>query len=708
VITRPAEPADVAIVGAGAAGGVAALRLTQAGYRVVCLEQGGWPDRQSYPGRGADAELLAGGAWSGEPGVRRSASDYPVDLSDCDMSILNFNGVGGGTILYAAVWPRLVPEDFQSRSARGVAEDWPLDYAELQPFYERIDRAFGVSGLGGNPAYPPGEDPPLPPLPIGAAGLRVARAHAHLGWHWWPDTNAISSRAFGSRKPCVQRGACGTGCNEGAKGSTDVTHFRAAVAAGCTVLTGARVIRVLIDALGRASGVEFADAEGHVRVQPADVVLLAANGIGTARLLLASASQRYPEGLANSSGLVGRRLMLHPLANITGVFADDLGSWRGHDGASIQSMEFYASDGERGFVGHAKWSLHPAGGPLRAALTRPVWGAGHHDHVRERLGRGCSWAIVCEDLPDPERRVTLSATAADAAGLPAPALHYHIDDNTRRMSDWHLARAAESLLAAGAHRVEPAAIARNGHLLGTARMGDDPATSVVDRYGISHDVPNLAVIDGSVFVTSGGVNPTATIAALALRAVEHLIQQRADVPVPDRAAPVLTSWSPPKASSPPSTPTALTVGERATLADLASGLIADEAGMPPARPVCSAHVDAVLAARPDLLEPLRRAITAMAGSTAHPAEALIGLRAADRAAHQALVTTIAAAYYRDGKVRSALGTPLEKQAAPIPTGDYPAYLSEGLLDHLVSLRLLTAPPRSLTATEQPRPARSSA
>src|SRR5207342_2181201 len=250
----------------------------------------------------------------------------------------------------------------------GIGDDWPLSYEELLPHYEETDRQFGVSGLGGNPAYPPGADPPLPPLPIGRAGLALARAHARLGWHWWPEYNAILSADHAGRHACVQRGSCGSGCNEGAKGSTDVTHWPGALAAGARLVTGARVRRIETDARGLATGATWIDQEGGEHFEAARVVVLAANAIGTPRLLLLSASSKHPDGLANSSGLVGRRLMLHPCPSVVGLFDEDLESWQGQFGCSIESFEFYETDERRGFLRGAKWGLAPTFGPINAAL----------------------------------------------------------------------------------------------------------------------------------------------------------------------------------------------------------------------------------------------------------------------------------------------------------------------------------------------------
>ncbi len=532
------EAVDALIIGAGASGGVVARRLAEAGYGVVCLEQGRWHDRSEYRGTELDWELTARKQWSGSPNVRGLPEDYPVDDVDSDLSPLMFAGVGGSMLLFAGAWPRLLPSDFRVRSLDGVADDWPITYDELRPYYERNDRHIGVSGLGGDPAYPPGEDPPLPPLPIGPGALKVARAHDRLGWHWWPEPNAILSASYDGRHPCVQRGTCMQGCNEGAKASTDLTHWPHAIANGARLVTGARVMRIETDARGLATGAVWLDDDGHEHFQAATVVVMAANAIGTARLLLLSSSSVHPDGLGNSSGLVGRRLMMHPFASVSGIFDDDLESWQGHFGCSIESFEFYETDERRGFLRGAKWGLAPTGGPINAALPSragdETWGPDHHLQMRARFGRGASWGLFGEDLPDPSNRVELSSTITDSSGVPAPELHYKVSPNSRRLLDFHIEKASESLLAAGAHTVEVDRLMRYSgwHLLGTARMGDDPASSVLDRWNRCHDVANLYVVDGSCFVTSGGVNPTSSICALALRAADHLVETKFDQTVP--------------------------------------------------------------------------------------------------------------------------------------------------------------------------------
>jgi choline dehydrogenase-like flavoprotein len=525
------DVADVLIIGAGAAGAVAARHLASKGVAVTCLEQGGWSHASNYRGSERDWELTSRKQWSANPNVRAGPGDYPVDVADSDMGVSMYNGVGGGTVLYNAVWPRLLPADLRTRTLDDVGDDWPLDYEELRPFYEQTDKQFGVSGLGGNPVYPESSEPPLPPLPIGRGGLLLARAHATLGWNWWPDTNAILSAPFAGRHPCVQRGTCTQGCNEGAKSSTDVTHWPDAVHDGARLITGAHVVRICVDQRGLASGAEWVDEHGGHHFQRASTVLLACNGIGTARLLLASVYNLFPEGLANSSGLVGRRLMLHPYVNVTGVFDENLRSWQGHNGSAIGSWQFYESDASRGFVRGSKWSLYPTGGPLRIGVPANgggVWGAQHHSYVKERLGRSLTWIALCEDLPSEPNRVELSTTL-DASGLAIPRITYRFDENVRRMMAFQSARAEESFRTAGAVQVASAVSPSNAHLLGTARMGVDPATSVVNRWGLTHDIPNLGIIDGGVFVTAGAVNPASTIVALALRTAQHLLDQRGSV-----------------------------------------------------------------------------------------------------------------------------------------------------------------------------------
>jgi choline dehydrogenase-like flavoprotein len=277
-----------------------------------------------------------------------------------------------------------------------------------------------------------------------------------------------------------------------------------------------------------------------VRHRRAQAVIVAANTVGTPRLLLNSASGLSPDGLANSSGLVGKRLMMHPYASVIGTYDEDLESWLGPLGQSLQSMQFYETDLDRGFVRGAKWHLQPTGGPVGRHLWEPesswtdLFGPGFHATTMELLGRSAEWGIVGEDLPRESNSVTLDADLTDADGIPAPRLTFRIDDNTRRLLDFHTARAVEAHQAAGAVSTRVIGLGRDSgwHMTGTARMGDDPSTSVVDQFCRSHDVANLYIMDGSVFVTSSGVNPAATIMAITLRSTRRMAQVKADQKAP--------------------------------------------------------------------------------------------------------------------------------------------------------------------------------
>jgi choline dehydrogenase-like flavoprotein len=523
---------DVLIVGAGPSGAIAAKRLAEEGFKVLVLEQGDWPDYSKATVTREDFPLTAGRDWGWDPNMRKAPGDYPIDDTESDITALMWNGVGGGTVVYAAQWRHNMPSDFRVRTLDGVADDWPMTYEDLEPYYVRVERDFGISGLAGDTAFPPGEGPPLPPVPLGPAGRRVARAHNDLGWHWWPAPLAIATRKYGRLNPCVQYGTCLQACAAGAKGTADITHWPRCLELGVELRTRATVRELVMRPDGLVGGAIYLDADGVEHEVRAGVTILCANGVGTPRLLLMSGDG--PEGLANSSGLVGKRLMMHPFGTVVGVFDEDFRAWQGPWGQYIHSLEFYETDASRGFVRGAKWGLQPTGGPFSMTSAYPwgaenqIWGEGFQDAVRGRLGHSTMWGIIAEDLPEESNRVVLDPVGTDPLGIPGAKIEYRLSENSRRLVEFHQARAQESLLAAGATStvVAPFIRATGWHLLGTTLMGTDPSSSVVDPQGRSHDIPNLYVFDGSVWPTSAGMNPTATIAALALRFTEQLIGSR--------------------------------------------------------------------------------------------------------------------------------------------------------------------------------------
>jgi choline dehydrogenase-like flavoprotein len=526
---------DVLVVGAGPGGAVATHTLAKRGFSVVCLEQGDWINPGDLPAARPECELLARSTWSASPNQRRGRADYPLNVDDSDADPIMFNGVGGGSVLYGAHWMRLLPSDYRVRTLDGVGDDWPIDYNDLAPFYQQVDQFIGVSGLGGDPAYPE-HDYPLPPHPIGPAGIRMGRAMNSLGWHWWPGTNAIPSSSFKSMAQCVRWGLCERGCPVGAKASFDLAYWPHATAAGAKLITGARVAKVTVDRRGLASGAMWIDVQGTEHRIDASAVVLAGNGIGTPRILLMS-DDRHPEGLANSSGLVGKNLIVHPVCSVLGMYDEELEAWNGPAGQLIYSMEFADTDPTRGFVRGSKWALMPPLGALHLldhVRHHPFderWGARAHEIARH-AGRSMIWQGSIDDYPEESNTVSLDRSSADSSGLPGVKVRYRRSANTDRMIDFMHARMTEAHEAAGAVRVLTAPVAESGHLMGTARMGTDPGSSVVDAFGRAHDVPNLFVVDGSVMVTGGSVNPTATIAALSLRSATHLADTARDQRVP--------------------------------------------------------------------------------------------------------------------------------------------------------------------------------
>ena len=240
------EPVDVLIVGAGASGAAVAWRLAGAGIGVLCLEQGDWVDARSYPHWQPDWELHRASDWSPEPNVRKLPQDYPVNDAGSPIAPLMYNAVGGSTIHWSAHFPRFRPSDFRVRTLDGVADDWPLDYARLEPYFELNDRMMGVAGIVGDPGYPPKPPRQTPPIPLDTLGTTAARGFDRLGWHWWPSDSAILTRDYDGRRACINCGPCDLGCPTGAKASTDVTYWPKALALGARLETRARVREITL------------------------------------------------------------------------------------------------------------------------------------------------------------------------------------------------------------------------------------------------------------------------------------------------------------------------------------------------------------------------------------------------------------------------------------------------------------------------------
>jgi choline dehydrogenase-like flavoprotein len=513
---------DILIIGAGASGAAVAWSLSDTGLKIRCLEQGDHMDASQYPSTTLQWEASRQKDFHVSPNVRKLAADYPINDRESPIAVSNYNAVGGGTILYSGHFPRFHPSDFKVRTLDGVADDWPINYETLEPFFAQNDRMMGVSGIGGDPAYPP-IDGLLPPIPLGKMGETIARGFNKLGWHWWPSYSAIITRPYKGRGKCINLGPCNTGCTQGAKSSVDIAYWPYALRNGVDLKTRSRVREITVDHAGKASGAIYYDGDGVEHRQRARIVVVACNGVGTPRLLLNSCSELFPDGLANRSGLVGKNLMLHPLGYVQGVFSEALESHLGPHGCCLQSQEFYETDKDRGFARGYTMQILRGPGPMETALggvlNRDIpTGEGYHEAFMDHFGRSIGMGIIVEDLPELHNSVTIDPALVDGNGIPAPKINYTLSENSKKMLSHGMARGREVMKASGSIKELAFGPVRNAgwHLMGTAKMGYDPKTSVVDPWGKAHDLQNLFIVDSSVFVTSGGVNPVSTLQAVAL------------------------------------------------------------------------------------------------------------------------------------------------------------------------------------------------
>jgi choline dehydrogenase-like flavoprotein len=533
----PRETVDFVIVGTGAAGGVLAKELATAGFDVVALEQGPWQHETDFTHDELAVErqlAMLNRAFEPDQTFRTSPAG-PARVTNA-RGLLYRRAVGGSSVHFAANYWRFRPIDFRERSVWGpiagaAFADWPITYEELEPYYTRVEWEIGVSGTPGPSDPLRSRGYPLPPLPNKSSGVLLERGAGALGLHAQVSPMAILSEPRGGRSACMACGHCAYyGCEFGAKSSSLVTVIPAALATGrCEIRSDATAHRVETDARGRATGVLYWDTDGRERRQAARAVILAANGAETTRLLLLSASPAFPHGLANSSGNVGRHIMFNGYSYTNGRFEHPLNEYKGAV-ASRVVLDFYDADPKRGFYGGGGIDARYPYGPIAVALDGlppdvRSWGQEYKQALRDYYTRTVRFMSHLTSLPVATNTVTLDPAHPDRYGRPGLCLTYqdHPDDLMAKL--WFVERTQELMEAAGATRVwnQPVLPADGGvHLLGTARMGDDPRDSVVDRYHRSHDVPNLFICDGSSFVTSGRGQPTLTIQALAYRAAEHI------------------------------------------------------------------------------------------------------------------------------------------------------------------------------------------
>jgi gluconate 2-dehydrogenase alpha chain len=550
-VTAIAPAADVALVGLGAAGGIAAQVLAEAGLEVTALEAG--PRREPEAMtldelRNDVREWLATPKARGERPTWRA--DASADAGPSPWPMLMVNAVGGSTVHYPGLSARLAPWDFRARSAAverygagavpadSTLVDWPLRYDELEEDYDAVEHTIGVAGPGGaNPfAGPRRRGYPMPELRRSGWNRLTADAATALGWHPFPAPAAINSVPYNGNPECTYCGFCTcNGCYRNAKGSTDVTVIPRAQASGrLRVTTGARAVRIEVDGDGLASGVSYVH-DGRERFLAARVVLLAGFTYENTRLLLLSSSRAHPHGLANGNGQVGRHYIAHVTPFAYGRFGGRrLNLFNGLWAQATCVDDFNADNFDHtglGFIGGglctAAQELKPialAAGPPPPAVPR--WGAGWKRWLARNAQSIGTVGAQFNALPYARNRLDLDPRARDPHGLPVVRVTFAPGANERRGSAFLVERLHEWLRAAGADETwSPAGLVfEPRHAYGGTRMGDDPAASVVDRHGFCHEVPNVGVLGASTFPTAGGLNPTLTVQALARRTGRHLVE----------------------------------------------------------------------------------------------------------------------------------------------------------------------------------------
>jgi choline dehydrogenase-like flavoprotein len=502
------EEVDAVIVGAGAAGGVLAKELSEAGYSVVVLEAG--PFRDPQHDFASDELAMKSLGWQE---TRLVAGANPLTMGHNNSGF----GVGGGTTHFTAVFLRFHASDFRTWSSDGVGADWPIRYEDLEPFYNRNEKEIAVSGPKYFPwgeyhgPYPYPERDPLSPN-----AYLFQKGCEKLGIRSSVTPLAILSAPYEGRPPCINRGFCNQGCMPNAKFSTLIVHIPKAIKAGAEVLADCMVTGITMRKDGMASGVTFVH-QGQKYEQKAKLVIVCAFAVETPRLLLNSANAQFPNGLANSSGWVGKAIMPHSSQDVYAKFDEDVRLYKGTP-VLASTQDFYETNPDNGFS--RGYTIHAHGArPLSfvKGISKSEGGVLWGKKLRETAldynyyGR---LTLVGEVLPNPDNRVELT-DEVDVHGLPRAKVSFSYGDNDRQLIE-HAVRKMSDILQAAGGKVEFVS-PDTAHLMGGCRMGDDPSSSVVNSYGQTHDIPNLFVCDASIFVTSGGGNPTNTVMALASR-----------------------------------------------------------------------------------------------------------------------------------------------------------------------------------------------
>jgi len=501
----------VVVVGSGAGGGTLSNELAQKGVDVVCLEAG---PRLSITDIVNDNDTMFGRLSWLDKRIGTGALNPGLPLWVCKT-------VGGTTVHWAGAALRFQEHEFKTRTIYGEVRgasllDWPLSLKELEPYYDKAENKLGVTGTHGIPRLPGNNNYKV----LAAGAKRVGYKDFHSG------NMAINSQPRDDRPACQQIGYCMEGCAIGAKWSTLYTEIPKAEATGHFELRPeSMALQITHDASGLVTGVVYADKAGNHHEQKARAVFVAGNSVETPRLLLNSASSKYPDGMANSSGQVGRNFMRHMSGTVYAIMPGRVNFERGTQMAGIVKDEA-RFDPKRGFVGGYEMETLPGFG-LAGLATNLVAGAWGRDYTRilDQYDHFAGMWLVGEDLPQHGNGVTLHATQKDQYGLPVPVVHFtdHANDFAMRNHAFKAGRAVyESLGATEIFELPPFS---STHNMGTSRQSENPRDGVCNSFGQTHDIANLFISDGSQFTTSGAENPTLTIAALAIRQADYVAER---------------------------------------------------------------------------------------------------------------------------------------------------------------------------------------
>ena len=560
------EKTDVVIIGVGAAGGILAAELGKAGMKVIGLERG---PRLTTADFNPHDELRYFQRQDLRPNVKLQPITWRPNANarGNPVPVQNYgNQAGGGTVHYGTVSWRFHEDDFRARSqtierygASAIPQDsslvdWPLSYADLEPYYDQAEYDLGVSGKAGNVQgrkidggnvfeAPRRREYPLPALHVDQSGVIFDATARKLGYHPFPTPRAIISEPYKGRPACTYCGFCQAfGCHVGAKSSILVTKLPEADATGnFKLLTGAMCYRVNSDNSGRVTGVSYWAPDGSDNTIEAELVILTPFIYDNTRLLLLSKTDKFPNGLANSSGQVGKHLMAHMMARAFVTFDERYVNVFMGPSAQKHTIDDFNADnfnhGGTNFIRGSQISIDTVnlqGGPIGATTMNPPpgiprWGAAYRDFLAKYYARHASMVAQTENLPYADQTIDLDPNVRDQWGLPAPRLTYDWRrPNELARVEFMLKKMEELGHAMGATHVWRAPLgpgAPGAHHEGGTRMGSDPKTSVVNRYGQSWDVPNLFVVGSSTFPSMSGFNPTLTIQALAYMSADAIVNR---------------------------------------------------------------------------------------------------------------------------------------------------------------------------------------